>query len=173
LTSTNFEIQNIAQLCSVTSAVNTVAQKTWITVVATYHVTTLRTIRLQVDNSQSQTVCTALRSNRTATYSYIGRSAAAADTYFEGLIASVHVVDALLSSVEITVLAARMRAGTDPLAGCTACPAGMIGPCAAKCPADKYANTPNLIAFNVPSISTISLCGTSLRATRTTRSPAS
>ena len=128
--------------------VNTVAQNTWITIVATYHLTTLGTIQLQVYTNQSQTVRTALRSNRTATYSYVGRSAVAADTYFEWLIAGVHVVDALLSSVEITVLAARMRAGTDPLAGCAARPAGMTGLCGAKCPADKYASTPNLIAVN-------------------------
>jgi len=99
--------------------------------------------------SQSRTVCSAVRTDRTVSISYIGRSHWATDDYLNGQIAGLHVVDTLLSSVETAVLAARMRAGTDPLAGCATCATGLRRPCGYTCPAGKFAMNRNLFAVNL------------------------
>jgi len=81
--------------------------------------------------------------------SWVGRSQWASDDYLNGQIAGLHVVDVLQSSVEIAVLAARMRAGTDPLAGCATCATGLAGPCGYTCPAGKYAVDAKPFAVNL------------------------
>jgi len=110
----------------------------------------LGALRLQVGASQSSVACTsASRSDRTATYSSVGRSAVASDAYLDGQIAGLHVVDALFTSAETAVIATRMRAGTDPLVGCAACAAGLRGPCDYTCPAGTSVANPNLFAVNL------------------------
>jgi len=144
-----FVIQNTDEDCNTVSATGTIPQDVWTTVVATYHPTASATgtVRLQVGMSQSRTVCSAVRVNRTVTIFYIGRSQWTGESFLNGEIAGLHVVDALLSSVEIAVIAARMRAGTDPLAGCAACAAGLCGPCGYTCPAGMF--TANPFAVNL------------------------
>ena len=121
----HFGIRNSNDACGVDTTNNPIVQDIWLTVEATYTADD-RTVRLTVGSNVVSLTCASDRTDRTLSMSYVGKST---DTVpnFNGLIAGLYAVDAVLTPAQIAALAASMHAGEDPQRDvCRACPAGQV-----------------------------------------------
>ena len=74
-----------------------------------------RTLRLMIGSTISSQQCTAVRTDRTVSMSFVGRAMGGTVPNFNGNIAGIYAVDALLSAAEISVIEGRMQRGEDAL----------------------------------------------------------
>jgi len=91
---------------------NVIMQNTWITVIAAYR-SSDKTLQLRVGSDFISTVCATARLDRVFSTTYVGRSNRAADAYFSGSIAGVHLVDELLDEAKIWQIVDRIFQGID------------------------------------------------------------
>jgi len=127
-----FSISNGNEMCERSTTHGPIIQDTWITIVARYTATD-KTMHLRVGDVESSHQCTADRTDRTLAITYIAKATDGVAT-FNGHIAGVYAVDALLTPAQIAALTASMHAGADPQRDvCRACPVGVV--CAAPCAA--------------------------------------
>ena len=110
---------------------NAIVVNTWLTIVATYEGST-RISKLTVGSVGSVTTtsqssqCNQDYVNRDVSFTYMGKSSFG-NPFFQGNIAGLYAVDALLSTAQISALNASMFAGLDPQHDvCRACPAGEV-----------------------------------------------
>jgi len=97
-----------------------IIQNTWMTVVATYNSSNMM-MALRVGSNILNRQCT-LRTDRSTSVTYVGKSIVASDSYSNVNIAGLYAVDALLTEAEIEVVIRRINAGEDTLQGCVECP---------------------------------------------------
>ena len=121
----------------------------WMTIVATY-VHSTNTLGLKVGSQSATFVCTpsSAPSNRVAISSIIGDRVTNSKGHvglLTGDLAGLYVVDAVLSSAQITAITARMYLGQDPLLACITCPSSWTSPqgsiaqedCVPPCPSNS------------------------------------
>ena len=102
-----------ANSCSLWSDPSLV-ENTWHTLVATY-IHRTKTITFNIGGVTTSKICDSPRLNRNIDNTFVGRSNFASDPFFQGRIAGLYAVDALLSAPEIMEISMKMFRGEDVL----------------------------------------------------------
>jgi len=114
-------IRNGAVDCAVLSLSNSVPQNTWLRIVAQYYSSNFR-LNLTVNGVSSTVICPSARTDKITTNTFVGRSLWTGDASFQGKIAGLYAVDALLPDAEISQIISSMDIGDDTLQVCALCP---------------------------------------------------
>ena len=120
-----FSIRNGNSECSFKTATSVITKNTWLTIVATY-ASTSRIMQLRVGTSIFSATCSTPRTDRVVFTTYVARSNWASEGYFQGSVAGLYAVDALLSNVDISKITKTIYEGGDPLQTCQTCQDGTV-----------------------------------------------
>ena len=135
-----FSINHENSPCNV-RLTNGYVQNSWQTIVASYDFST-NIMHLQVGSDNAYSTCGSTRADRIVSFTYIGKSSWPDDPHFQGSIAGIYAVDALLGEAEISSITSKMNTGDDTLQACQTCPSNgislqgstLVADCTSNCP---------------------------------------